>query len=99
MIDEKIMSDNAMITQEDYMRYEEYISSLVDVGDSKIVYISGLEHHSYEPIKGAKADNIIEILENASDKLNFVMCPKCHFSGYSIYENVCPQCGCVNDDE
>ena len=64
MIDEKIMSDNAMITQEDYMRYEEYISSLVDVGDSKIVYISGLEDHSYEPIKGAKADNIIEILEN-----------------------------------
>ena len=64
MIDEKIMSGNAMITQEDYMRYEEYISSLVDVGDSKIVYISGLEDHSYEPIKGAKADNIIEILEN-----------------------------------
>ena len=64
MIDEKIMSDNAMITQEDYMRYEEYISSLVDVGDSKIVYISGLENHNYEPIKGAKADNIVEILEN-----------------------------------
>ena len=64
MIDEKIMSDNAMITQEDYMRYEEYISSLVDVGDSKIVYISGLEDHNYEPIKGAKADNIVEILEN-----------------------------------
>lgn len=42
---------------------------------------------------------VIEILENASDKLKFVMCPKCHFSGYSIYENVCPQCGCVNDDE
>ena len=64
MIDEKIMSDNAMITQEDYMRYEEYISSLVDVGDSKIVYISGLENHNYEPIKGAKADNIVEILGN-----------------------------------
>ena len=64
MIDEKIMSDNAMITQEDYMRYEEFISSLVDVGDSKIVYISGLENHNYEPIKGAKADNIVEILEN-----------------------------------
>ena len=64
MIDEKIMSDKAMITQEDYMRYEEYISSLVDVGDSKIVYISGLEYHDYEPIKGAKTDNIVEILEN-----------------------------------
>ena len=64
MIDEKIMSDNAMITQEDYMRYEEYISSLVDVGDSKIVYISGLEDHNYESIKGAKADNIVEILGN-----------------------------------
>ena len=64
MIDEKIMSDNAMITQEDYMRYEEYISSLVDVGDSKIVYISGLEDHNYEPIKGAKTDNIVEILKN-----------------------------------
>ena len=64
MIDEKIMSDNAMITQEDYMRYEEYISSLVDVGDSKILYISGLEDHNYEPIKGAKTDNIVEILKN-----------------------------------
>ena len=58
------ISDNAMITQEDYMRYEEYISSLVDVGDSKIVYISGLEDHNYEPIKGAKTDNIVEILKN-----------------------------------
>ena len=64
MIDEKIMSDNAMITQEDYMRYEEYISSLVDVGDSKIVYISGLEDHNYKPIKGSKVDNFVEILES-----------------------------------
>ena len=64
MIDGKIMNNNAMITQEDYMRYEEYISSLVDVGDSKIVYISGLEDHNYKPIKGSKVDNFVEILES-----------------------------------
>lgn len=42
---------------------------------------------------------VLEILEDASSKLKFVICPKCHFSGYSNYENVCPKCGYVNCDE
>lgn len=28
----------------------------------------------------------------------FMICPKCKFSGYSEYENVCPNCGFVSDD-
>lgn len=42
---------------------------------------------------------VLEILENVSRKLRFVICPKCHFTGYSLYENVCPKCGYVNCDE
>lgn len=64
MINEKIMSNNSMITQADYMKYQEYISSLVDIRDAKIVYISGLELFNYQPIKGSKIDNVVEILKN-----------------------------------
>lgn len=67
MIDEKIMSDNSMIIQADYMKYQEYISNLVNVGNSKIVYVSGLELFNYQPIKGSKIDNIVERLENGGN--------------------------------
>lgn len=41
---------------------------------------------------------IIRQLNDASARLTHTVCPRCHYSGYSIYENVCPQCGYVYDD-
>lgn len=41
---------------------------------------------------------IIRQLKNASARLTHTVCPRCHYSGYSTYENVCPQCGYVYDD-
>lgn len=41
---------------------------------------------------------IIRQLNDASARLTHTVCPRCHYSGYSTYENVCPQCGYVYDD-
>ncbi|MFA0816215.1 MAG: hypothetical protein ACC608_10560 [Anaerofustis sp.] len=38
-------------------------------------------------------------LKIASDRLRYTVCPKCKYSGYSVHENVCPQCGYVHADE
>lgn len=38
-------------------------------------------------------------LKVASSRLVYITCPKCKYSGYSIFENVCPRCGFVNDDD
>lgn len=83
MIDEKVMSDNSMIIQADYMKYQEYISSLVNMGDLKIVYVSGLELFNYEPIKGSKMDNIVEILENGGNVSEIV-----YFRDGDIYKKM-----------
>lgn len=34
-------------------------------------------------------------LTAASDRLHHITCPNCKYSGYSTYDNVCPQCGTV----
>lgn len=83
MIDEKVMSDNSMITQADYMKYQEYISSLLDIGASKIVYVSGLELFNYQSIKGSKTDNIVEILQDGGDILEIV-----YFRDGDIYKKM-----------
>lgn len=41
---------------------------------------------------------IIRQLNDASARLAHTVCPRCHYSGFSTYENVCPQCGYVYDD-
>lgn len=42
--------------------------------------------------------NIIQELENARNTLQYTTCPRCKYTGYSKYENVCPQCGFTYDD-
>lgn len=41
---------------------------------------------------------IMRQLEVASSQLQYMTCPRCHYSGYSMNENVCPQCGFISDD-
>ena len=38
-------------------------------------------------------------LTEASKKLHYIVCPKCKYTGYSRYENFCPQCGFTFDGE
>ena len=38
-------------------------------------------------------------LTAASERLRPVVCPHCKYVGYSTYENVCPNCGFVHDDD
>lgn len=35
-------------------------------------------------------------LKQISNDLYYIVCPKCNYSGYSKFENVCPRCGNVN---
>lgn len=42
--------------------------------------------------------NIMQELENARKTLKYTTCPRCKYTGYSKYENVCPQCGFTYDD-
>ncbi len=37
-------------------------------------------------------------LSEANSHLHYCVCPKCKYSGYSRYENVCPNCGFTTDD-
>lgn len=37
-------------------------------------------------------------LSEAGSQLHYCICPKCKYSGYSRYENVCPNCGFTSDD-
>lgn len=42
---------------------------------------------------------IMHQLNVASNQLTYICCPRCNFTGYSAYENVCPRCGFVNDED
>lgn len=37
-------------------------------------------------------------LEDEESKLTFTVCPRCKYTGFAKFENVCPQCGYVYDD-
>lgn len=41
---------------------------------------------------------IMRQLKKASSKLVYMNCPRCKYSGYSVYENLCPKCGYSYDD-
>jgi hypothetical protein len=41
---------------------------------------------------------ILNQLNQAKASLNYCTCPKCKYSGYAVFENVCPKCGFVSDD-
>lgn len=40
---------------------------------------------------------ILRQIKNFSDQLRYVTCPRCHFTGYSKYDDLCPQCGYAFD--
>lgn len=42
---------------------------------------------------------IMRQLKEADSRLTYMTCPRCKYSGYSTYENVCPQCGYISDDD
>lgn len=45
-------------------------------------------------------EKIVSSINNISfDKLYYMKCSRCQYLGYSTYENVCPICGLVSDDD
>lgn len=42
---------------------------------------------------------ILKELTNSNQGLNYCICPKCKYQGYAPFENVCPRCGFVYDDD
>lgn len=42
---------------------------------------------------------IMRQLKDASERLKYITCPRCRYSGYSAYENICPRCGYTYDDD
>lgn len=42
---------------------------------------------------------IMRQLKVASSRLVYITCPKCRYSGYSMHENMCPNCGYIYDDD
>lgn len=36
-------------------------------------------------------------LKQINNEFIYMVCPRCKYSGYSKYENVCPKCGYIND--
>ena len=41
---------------------------------------------------------IMHQLDAASKQLTYIECPRCHFTGYTTHENLCPQCDYLNED-
>ena len=37
-------------------------------------------------------------LYEANRQLHYCVCPRCKYSGYSLFENVCPKCGFTSED-
>ena len=42
---------------------------------------------------------IMRQLKAASSRLVYITCPKCKYSGYSPYKDMCPKCGYIYDDD
>lgn len=63
MSDTKIMTDLEVLYQADYLKYQEFISRGLDIGEKEIVYITGLEANPYEEIIEGEY-NLKEVLEN-----------------------------------
>lgn len=40
-----------------------------------------------------------QLLEEANSRLHHCICPRCKYSGYSRFENVCPNCGYTHDSD
>lgn len=38
-------------------------------------------------------------LNDAESNLKYITCPRCKYSGYSTYWNMCPHCGYISDDD
>ena len=68
MIDGELMNDIEMLYQEDYLKYQEFITKGMDLSDSTLVYVSGLEGFPFEPLHNGDISTCIRELLDNSDK-------------------------------
>lgn len=60
------MNDMEMLYQEDYLKYQEFLMNGIDLGDSELVFISGLGEFSFDKV--FEGDTTIkDLLENAEE--------------------------------
>lgn len=60
------MNDKEMLYQEDYLKYQEFLRNGIDLGDSELVFISGLGGLSFDKV--FEGDTTIkDLLENAEE--------------------------------
>jgi len=60
------------------------------ISDEYINFVKGIIPRMYSQLN--------EVTKRMEFK-NIMTCPRCKFTGYSEYENVCPKCGFVSDDD
>ena len=68
MIDGELMNDIEMLYQEDYLKYQEFITKGMDLSDSTLVYVSGLGGFPFEPLHNGDTSTCIRKLLDNSDK-------------------------------
>lgn len=68
MIDGELMNDIEMLYQEDYLKYQEFITKGMDLSDSTLVYVSGLGGCPFEPLYSGDTETCIRNLLNNSEK-------------------------------
>lgn len=74
----------------------------------ELLLLQDLEHIRHDILNGEKVDYQISLVANnifpIMNRLNemsskyFMVCPRCHFTGYVENSAQCPQCGYNNDD-
>ena len=68
MIDGEIMSNKEMLYQDDYLKYQEFITKGLNLEDSQIVYISGLNQCNFDWIPGEEHEGTLkDILERYNE--------------------------------
>ncbi len=68
MIDGEVMNDIEMLYEDDYLKYQEFITKGMDLSDSTIVYVSGLGGLPFEPLHSGDTRTCIRELLDNSDK-------------------------------
>lgn len=63
MIDGEIMADLKMLFQDDYLKYQDFITRGLDLGDYTLVYVSGLGDFPFEEIYEGES-SMKQLLEN-----------------------------------
>ena len=68
MINGELMNNIEMLYQDDYLKYQEFITKGMDLNDSNLVYVSGLEGFPFEPLHNGYTGICMRELLNNSDK-------------------------------